>query len=185
MASESSDPIANWPTDRRTLDELFSATYEELRRLAARVRGDDPGATLNPTALVNEAWLKLSASPHLGVASRLHFRRLAARAMRQVLIEAARKRRAEKRGAGAGAVTFDDALGVSAPATEEEMLALDAALDALARVSPRQAAMVESRYFGGLDVAETAELLGVSEATVLRDWRTAKAWLANELRAER
>ncbi len=170
------------PQDRRALDHLFSVTYEELRRLAAAVRSSDASATLTPTALVNEAWLKLADSPGLGAMSRTHFKRVAARAMRQVLIEAARRRNAEKRGGGAVAiVTFDDAL--HAPArSADELLALDAALDALARVSPRQAAMVESRFFGGLGVDETAELLGVSEATVLRDWRAARAWLAHELR---
>jgi RNA polymerase sigma factor (TIGR02999 family) len=182
MAPQSVEPT--WPTDRRALDDLFSATYEELRRLAASVRRDDASATLSPTALVNEAWLKLADSPHLADTPRVHFKRIAARAMRQVLIEAARRRQADKRGGGAGVVTFDDAL-VAAPTTEDELLALDGALDDLARVSPRQAAMVESRFFGGLDVAETAELLGISEATVLRDWRTAKAWLARELRVGR
>ena len=167
--------------DRRTLDELFSVTYEELRRLAASVRRDDPNASLSPTALVNEAWLKLASSPPFMLTSRLHFKRIAARAMRQVLIEAARRRKAQKRGQGAVAVTFDEALQ-SATSGAEELLALDTALEELARLNPRQATMVESRFFGGLDVAETAELLGVSEATILRDWRAAKAWLAKEMR---
>jgi RNA polymerase sigma-70 factor, ECF subfamily len=168
--------------DRRALDHLFSVTYEELRRLAASVRRSDGSATLTPTALVNEAWLKLADSPGLGATSRTHFKRIAARAMRQVLVEAARRRNAGKRGGGDVAlVTFDDA--VHAPAhSADDLLALDAALDALAHVSPRQALMVESRFFGGLGVDETAALLGVSEATVLRDWRAARAWLAHELR---
>ena len=167
--------------DRPTLDHLFSVTYEELRRLAASVRRDDPNASLSPTALVNEAWLKLASSPPFRLTSRLHFKRIAARAMRQVLIEAARRRNARKRGQGFTVVTFDEALQEGASGAEE-ILALDAALEQLARVSPRQATMVESRFFGGLDVAETAELLGVSEATILRDWRAAKAWLAREMR---
>ncbi len=167
--------------DRAALDDLFSQAYEELRRLAAVVRRGDPALTLSPTALVNEAWLKLSASPGLAPTSRLHFRRLAARAMRQVLVEAARRRHAEKRGAGAALVTFDESLG-EATASADEILALHEALDGLARMSPRQAQMVECRFFGGLDVAETAEALGISEATVLRDWRAARAWLAVELR---
>jgi RNA polymerase sigma-70 factor, ECF subfamily len=173
------------PVDRRTLDHLFSITYEELRRLAASVRRSDPSATLTPTALVNEAWLKLAPSAGLAATSRTHFKRIAARAMRQVLIEAARRRNAGKRGGGDVAlVTFDDTL--HAPArSAEELLALDTALDTLARVSPRQALLVESRFFGGLGVDETAELLGVSEATVLRDWRAARAWLAHELREAR
>lgn len=171
--------------DRRALDHLFSVTYEALRRLAASVRRGDPGATLSPTALVNEAWLKLAASPGVAAASPLHFRRIAARAMRQVLVEAARRRGADKRGGpGAVFVTFDDAAAAhaGAAADEHEVLALDAALARLARLSPRQAQLVEGRFFGGLDVAEVAALLGVSEATALRDWRAARAWLAAELR---
>jgi len=172
--------LSTEPTERRALDDLFSAAYEELRRLAASVRRDDPAATLSPTALVNEAWLKLADSPAVARTSPLHFKRIAARAMRQVLVEAARRRNADKRGGGAPAVTFDDAIGVMT--TADDVLGLDAALEALAQVEPRQAMMVESRFFGGLDVGETAQLLGVSEATVLRDWRAAKAWLKRELR---
>jgi len=166
---------------RETLDEMFSVAYEELRRLAASVRRDEPGTTLSPTALVNEAWLKLASSPGVQPASRLHFKRIAARAMRQVLIEAARRRKADKRGGGALAVTFDDGLQESTTC-DDELLALDEALGQLARLEPRQAEMVESRFFGGLDVSETAQLLHVSEATILRDWRAARAWLARELR---
>ena len=166
--------------DRRALHNLFSAAYEELRRLAATVRRNDPAATLSPTALVNEAWLKLADSPAVARTSPLHFKRIAARAMRQVLVESARRRNADKRGGSAAVVTFDDAM--SSVTTADDVLGLDAALEALALIEPRQALMVESRFFGGLDVAETAELLGVSEATVLRDWRAAKAWLSRELR---
>jgi RNA polymerase sigma factor (TIGR02999 family) len=169
------------PGDRRALDHLFSVTYEELRRLAAAVRRSDPGASLTPTTLVNEAWLKLMASPSFVATSPLHFKRIAARAMRQVLIEAARRRHADKRGGHAVFVTFDEALD-AAVSTEEELLALDLALDQLTQLSPRQAQMVECRFFGGLDIAETALLLEVSEATIERDWRAAKAWLALQLR---
>ncbi|HET6149645.1 MAG TPA: ECF-type sigma factor [Polyangia bacterium] len=176
------------PHDRDALDYLFSVTYEELRRLAASVKRGDRNATLSPTALVNEAWLKLERSPELGAASRLHFKRIAARAMRQVLVEAARKRQAHKRGGAGGDqavfVTFDESIPDTV-SCGEELLALDRALDDLARIEPRQAMMVESRFFGGLDVAEAATLLEVSEATLLRDWRAAKAWLAGELRQGR
>ena len=165
---------------RQELDQLFSLTYEELRRLASSVRRGDPSATLSPTVLVNEAWLKLEGSRAIGATSRAHFKRIAARAMRQVLIEAARRRRSQKRGGGMAPVTFDDSMAETS-ARADDLLALDAALDELARIEPRQAMMVESRFFGGLDVAETAELLEVSEATILRDWRAAKAWLAREL----
>lgn len=163
-----------------SLDDLFSATYEELRRLAARVRRNDPSETLSPTALVNEAYLKLADSLHFTPASRLHFKRLAARAMRQVLIEAARRRNAVKRGGGCARITFDERL--DATDWSEDLLALDTALDDLARLHPRQAMMVEYRFFGGLSLAETAEALAVSEATIDRDWRAARAWLGHELR---
>jgi len=169
--------------ERRALDHLFSVTYEELRRLASSVRRGDPSATLSPTALVNETWLKLANSPAVGAASPLHFKRIAARAMRQLLIDAARHRHAHKRG-GEGDVTiitYDESMQPVA-SCGKELLALDAALEELARMEPRQAMMVESRFFGGLDIAETAALLGVSEATILRDWRAAKAWLAQALR---
>lgn len=162
------------------MDQAFSLVYEELRRMASALRRRDPAATLNPTALVNEAWLKLAASPPSGLASPLHFKRIAARAMRQVLIEAARRRHSAKRGAGAALVTFDEELGPH-PSWSGDLLGLDDALQDLARISPRQAQMIEYRFFGGLDVAETGALLDISEATLLRDWRAAKAWLAARL----
>jgi RNA polymerase sigma factor (TIGR02999 family) len=166
---------------RVSLDQLFSVTYEELRRLASSVKRSDPSATLNPTALVNEAWIKLASSPHFATTSQLHFKRIAARAMRQVLIEAARRRNANKRGGPQSlTVTFDETVGQRA-SCERDLLALDAALEELARLEPRQAMMVESRFFGGLDMTEISSLLDVSEATILRDWRAAKAWLAHEL----
>ena len=170
-------------TNRQAIDDLFSVTYEELRRLASSVKRSDPSATLNPTALVNEAWIKLASSPGLETASRLHFKRIAARAMRQLLVEAARRRNADKRCGSEGfqMVTFDESLTPNANGGKE-LIALDMALQELASFEPRQALMVESRFFGGCDVSETAALLGVSEATVLRDWRAAKAWLAQALR---
>jgi RNA polymerase sigma factor (TIGR02999 family) len=169
--------------DRGQLDDLFSVTYEELRRLAATVKGGDPAATLNPTALVHEAWLKLAGSPEFTSTSRLHFKRIAARAMRQLLVESARRRHSQKRGGQGNAlfVTFEEGLGVTA-SDERAVLRLDSALEELERLNPRQAAMVESRFFGGLEAGEIAELLNVSEATILRDWRAAKAWLAHEIR---
>ncbi len=167
--------------ERSVLDDLFSITYEELRRLAFSVRRGDPSATLTPTALVNEAWLKLAKSPAIGTQSKLHFKRIAARAMRQLLVEAARRRNAGKRGGPELTVILDESWH-SRPSRGKDLLALDSALDDLARMNPRQAVMVESRFFAGLDISETAALLNISEATVLRDWRAAKAWLANELR---
>jgi RNA polymerase sigma factor (TIGR02999 family) len=169
--------------ERRALDQLFSLAYEELRRLASSVKRGDPSSTLSATALVNEAWLKLAKQPGIAAASRLHFKRIAARAMRQLLVEAARRRNAHKRG-GDGEVifvSFDDSLD-GAVTPQENMVALDTALTELARLEPRQALIVESRFFGGLEVSEISSLIGVSEATILRDWRAAKAWLGQSLR---
>ena len=171
------------PEERRALDDLFSVTYEELRRLASSVRRDDPSSTLTPTALVNEAWLKLADSPWLGSTSPLHFKRVAARAMRQVLVGAAREKLAEKRGGGEFAVTLDEAAQAS-PVRADELVALDEALTRLANLDERQARVVELRYFAGLTAEETAEALGISTPTVQRDWRAARAWLAVELRRE-
>jgi RNA polymerase sigma factor (TIGR02999 family) len=165
------------------VNALFDLAYAELRRLAASVRASDANATLSATALVNEAWLKLAASPPRGVEGALHFKRIAARAMRQVLVEAARRRHAEKRGGGIAFVTLD-AEAESVAASAGELLALDAALAELVRVSPRQAEMIELRFFGGVGAAETARALGISEATSLRDWRAARAWLAATLRRD-
>jgi RNA polymerase sigma factor (TIGR02999 family) len=168
--------------ERRAFDRVFSAAYEELRRLAGRIRRDFPALTLNPTALVDEAWVKLSTSPGLSATSRIHFKRIAARAMRQILVDMARRRSAGKRGGRAAAlVTLDES--IAAPSTADEVLRLEAALAELARIEPVQALMVEYRFFGGMEVAETAELLGVSEAKVRRDWRAVKAWLAMAMRA--
>jgi len=167
--------------DADELNDLFSMAYEELRRLARAVHRSSPNATLNPTALVNEAYVKLRASNRLRFVSHMHFKRVAARAMRQVLIEAARKKQALKRGGGQALVTFDEQMG-HVEARSAELLHLNDALDTLAARHPRQAALVEYRFFGGFTVAETADLLGVSEATALRDWRAARAWLIVHLR---
>ncbi len=161
--------------DQSDLDYLFSVTYEELRRLASSIRGDS--ATLNPTALVNEAWIKLRRTPRFAAASQLHFKRIAARAMRQVLVDAARRRSAEKR--AGDFVTFDESL--DAATQQHDILGFDSALQELAEIEPRQAVMVESRFFGGLEIQEIAEMLEISEATVARDWRAARAWLAQRV----
>lgn len=182
MASPASSP----PGDgARPIDELFSLAYAELRRLAARIRRDDRRATMTPTALVNEAWVKLACGGKVVPASTLHFKRLAARAMRQVLVEAARRRLASKRGGGdVPLVTFDEGL-MPPDAGARQLLALDDALETLAALNTRHAAVIECRFFAGMDVAETAAALAVSEATVLRDWRAARAFLAVQLRSSR
>lgn len=174
------DDSTSTPDSRKQLDALFSLTYEELRRLASSVKRGDPSSTLSPTALVNEAWLKLARSPRFATTSPLHFKRVAARAMRQLLVEAARRRHASKRGVGSPFVTFDESLH-GAITSSQDLLGLNAALDELARVEPRQASIVENRFFGGFEMTEIAEMLGISEATTLRDWRVAKAWLGHKL----
>ena len=167
-------------SSRGALDHLYSLTYEELLRLASTIRRGDPSQTFNTTALVHEAWIKLAGSPEFASTSVLHFKRIAARAMRQLLVEAARRRHAHKHGGDLIFVTFGDA---PVAQSEAELIAIDDALERLAQLNARQAQMIEARFFGGLAMAETAELLGVSEATLLRDWRAAKAWLASELRS--
>lgn len=167
--------------DRQSLNELFSMAYEELRRLAWRVKRNDQNSTLNPTALVNEAWLKLAGSSSVRAMSMLHFKRIAARAMRQVLVEAARRRGAGKRGNAIILDPLSDTLE-SAGSNLTDILMLDEALSELERLDPRQAAFVEIRFFSGLEIAEAAAELGISEATAIRTWRAARAWLGARLR---
>lgn len=165
---------------RERVDEMFQLAYDELHRLATAMQRDG-SQTLGPTALVNEAWLKLQAYPGFRWDSPLHFRRIAARAMRQVLVEAARQRTAEKRGGPNNQLVTLDPNISAASMTAEAVISLNDVLDELARVSPRQSKLIELRFFAGLEVAEAAEALGVSEATALRDWRASKAWLAHRL----
>lgn len=170
--------------DERALDRVFALTYTELHRLARLVRRATPGApgaTLSSTALVHEAYLKLVPAAEREWRGRAHFFALAARAMRQVLVSAARARLAAKRGGDDEVPVTLDESALSAPPRPERLLALDEALDRLAALNPRQAQIVECRYFAGLTAEETADLLGVSEPTVHRDWRSARAWLAGEL----
>ncbi len=172
---------------RELLDEQFSLVYEELRRLAAGVLRGERGGRITPTTLVHEAWLKLARSPAVAETSALHFRRIAARAMRQVLVEAARRRNASRRGGGEWLVTFDEMLPGTQFATQfafdaREVLALDEALEKLNQISARQAALVEARFYGGFENKELAELFEISETTVSREWRLARAWLSVEVR---
>lgn len=168
-------------SDREALDHVFSLAYEELKYLAAAVRRSHASAPLSPTTMVNEAWLKLSRTPAVAHTSPLHFRRIAACAMRQVLVSEARRRNALKRDQAAALLAgFDDGAS-DRTLWDGQLLVLDTALDELARLNPRQAQMVESRFFGGLEIREIAELLDVSEATLLRDWRAARAFLAARL----
>lgn len=169
--------------DQQALDQVYSLAYEELRALARAVLRSDRGASITPTGLVNEAWIKLSKSPQVANTSPLHFRRIAGRAMRQVLVDAARRKHSQIRGGGQMHITFDESLTSAAPVKQlGDLLELDAALSTLGSISPRQAQLVEARFFGGLSWAESAESLAVSEATVMREWRAARAWLALEMR---
>ncbi len=173
--------------DPDALGRVYDLVYGELRQIAAaRLRREREGHTLQPTALVNEAFLKLAGSPSADVRDRKHFLGIAARAMRQVLVDHARRRGAVKRGEGVRAAPLTDQLfdaGKSGGIDAEELLALDAALDRLDRLDPRLRQVVELRYFAGLNDTETGEVLGVTRRTVQRDWVRARAWLYRELYA--
>ncbi len=166
--------------DAAALSRLLDVVYAELKRIAAaRMRGERPDHTLQPTALVHEAFLRLVGNGSTAFEGRAHFLNAASTVMRRVLVDHARARNAAKRGA-ALRVTLDEALA-AAPMPDVEMLALDQALERLAAAEPRWARVVELRFFGGLEVAEAAEVLGVSVATAKRDWQFARTWLAKEL----
>jgi RNA polymerase sigma factor (TIGR02999 family) len=172
--------------DSAALDALLPVVYAELRRQARRaLRREAAGHTLEPTALVHEAYLKLVDQRPSRWQSRAQFYGVAARCMRQVLVDAARTRRAAKRGGGARMITLDDAGDLATPtageASGEDVLALDAALVRLAALDPDQARLVELRYFAGLTLDDTAATLGISAATVSREWTVARRWLRREL----
>lgn len=167
--------------EREALDALFDLAYDELHRLARAVRRDRSGGSLHTTTLIHETYLKLLPSNGLPANDRAHLKRLVARAMRQVLIDAARRRVALKRGGEEITLTFDEHLQAGTPMRSDEFLELNRALEELAGVDERRAAVVECRFFGGLDVEETALALGISTATVKRDWRVARAWLAQAI----
>jgi len=168
--------------DDEALGRLTPIVYGELRRLAhARMRHASPGHTLQTTALANEAFVRLLDARRVDWQDRAHFFALCARAMRHIMVDAARARGARKRGGGAAFVPFDEQLAVT-PDRDPGVLALDEALTQLSAADPRQGRVVELRYFGGLSVEETAAALGVSPQTVMRDWKLAKLWLLRALR---
>ena len=161
---------------------LIPLVYGELHRLAAHyMRGERRDHTLQPTALVNEAYMRLTAHRDIHWRDRAHFFGFAARLMRQVLMQHARAHQAEKRGGFVRKFSLDEALDFS-PDRSKDLIALDDALKSLEQLSPRQGRVVELRFFGGLTVEETAEVLGTSPRTVKRDWNVARAWLHGELR---
>ncbi len=160
---------------------LVTALYKELRRVAAAcLRRERPNHTLQPTALVHEAYLRLAAQGQPDWNDRTQFLAVASHLMREILIDYARRRNREKRGGGIPLIPLEDA-GELAANGEVDLLALDEALNGLDRIDPQQRRIVELRYFGGLSIEETAQVLSISPATVKRDWRTAKAWLHREL----
>src|SRR5882724_7228785 len=167
--------------DQEALPRLTPLVYAELHRLARRYMGrESPGHTLQTTALVHEAWLKLIDQRRVRWQNRAHFFGVSAQLMRRILVDMARSRNYLKRGGGARQVELAEPLVVSKE-RDADISALDEALDALAAFDPRKARVVELRFFGGLSVEETAEVLKVSTDTVTRDWQAAKAWLYREL----
>jgi len=182
-AGEITELLAQWRTGGAAVgDKLFELVFENLRRIAAnQFRGERPNHTLQPTAVVNEAWMKLvGQQAHFN--DRAHFFAIAAQAMRRILVDHARARLTEKRGGQIPRVPLDDALTISLDAGSDRLLvALDDALMTLKGVDPAQSRLVELRYFAGLTLEETAGTLGVSTATVKREWTMAKAWLRHEM----
>jgi RNA polymerase sigma factor (TIGR02999 family) len=170
--------------DSKAVSQLMPLVYNELRKIAASyIRRERPGQTLQATALVHEAYVRLISEKSHNWQNRTHFLAIAALSMRQILVQRARARKAAKRGGDPARITLDDAL---LPTTSSgpgaiDLVALDLALERLATVSERQAKVVELRYFGGLEIEEIAEVLDISPATVKRDWTVARAWLKREL----
>jgi RNA polymerase sigma factor (TIGR02999 family) len=175
--------LADWAAqDPKALDRLVPLVYDELRRLAHyHMHGEREGHTLQTTALVNEVYLRLAGIKGLQWRDRAHFFAMAGTLMRRVLVDYARQQKRDKRGGGVSVLPLDGHAVASVPRVDIE--ALDEALQRLTRVDPQQCRIVELRFFGGLSIEETAEALGISAATVKRDWTTAKTWLHHELTA--
>lgn len=176
--------LVEWKSgNAAAIDALTPLVYAELRRLAAHYLADERSAeTLQPTALVNEAYIRLISQSQPDWESRAHFFGVAAHVMRQILVDHARKHRSQKRGGGVANVSLEHALGIAANRTSL-VISLDDALNHLAKMDPRQAQVIELRYFGGFSIEETAQALGISVATVGRAQRFAEAWLHRELSA--
>ena len=167
--------------DRAALDQLMAIVYDELRSLANRfLRDERDGHTLQTTALVHEAYLKLAGYSGVEWQNRAHFFAIAASVIRHILVDHARSRQRDKRGGGALRLSLDEA-GAAPQERDPDLVALDDSLLSLTRIDPRQSRIVELRYFGGLSVEETAEVMGISTATVKRDWTVARAFLYHDL----
>lgn len=183
-ASEVTSLLRRWEEgDDHALDELIPIVYERLRRLAHQRLRSEPDASLDTTGLVHEMYLKIAGSPGVHIENRGHFLGLASRVMRHLLVDHARARRAAKRGRGSAPLPLDETAWLTEEAIEP-VLELDRALERLARVDERRSRILEQRYFGGLSLEEVAEALDVSLATVKRELRSARAWLAAELSSE-
>jgi RNA polymerase sigma factor (TIGR02999 family) len=173
--------------DPQAADELLPLVYDELRKLAsAKMAREAGGQTLQATALVHEAWLRLGGDQQPDWQNRAHFFASAAEAMRRILIERARRRRTQRHGGGLERVDVDDpALGIAAPAADDELLAVHESLERLAEHDARKAELVKLRYFAGLTIEQAAEVLGVAVPTAKRDWTYARAWLFKEINQSR
>ena len=170
--------------DAAALDRLVPLVYDELRQVARRhLQREPPGHALQATALVHEVYLRLVDVDRMTVESRTHFLAVSARLMRQILVDHARRERADKRGGGATVISLDEVAAAAAQSSSVDVLALDEALDALSSFDARQCRVVELRFFAGLNIPEAADALGVSTATVEREWAMAKAWLRRRLSA--
>lgn len=182
MPEEITQLLLNWSNgDQSAINRLMPLVYNELRRLAASyLRRERPGHTLEPTALVHEAFLRMVSQKEVTWQSRAQFFGLAATLMRNILVDHARRHRAARRGGNEYTLTLSHADRLS-DQTDVGLLALDDALNDLAAIRPQHARLVELKFFGGLTIAETAEVLGISHATVERDWAFARAWLKREL----
>jgi len=168
--------------DQLAFEKLMPIVYQELRRLAKRYMAQErSGHTLQATALVNEAYMRLSDVNRMHWQNRAHFFAVSAQMMRRILVEYARRRQRQKRGDGAPMVTLDDAVMPMAGKSDADLIALDDALNALSVVNARMSQVVELRFFGGLSVEESAEVLKVSPDTVMRDWKSAKIWLIRHM----
>ena len=167
--------------DRSTVDRLFAAVYQQLRNLAGQFfRREPEGNTLQPTALVHEAYLKLVGQTRVDWQGRAHFLAIAAQAMRQILVDHARRHGAAKRGGNRHRIALDDNLVIESN-RDVDLLALEDALTKLTKLDPRQAQMIELRFFGGLSIAEVAKVMGISKRSVEREWTMVRAWLRREL----
>lgn len=181
-ANQITEQLIAWNNgDQQALSQLIPIVYQELRRMADRfLRHESPGHTLQPTALVHEAWLRLIDQTRVNWQNRAQFFGVAAQMMRRILVDHAKTKHREKRGGDAVKLSLDEVINFSQERAAD-LIALDEALEALSNFDRRKCRVVELRYFGGLSVEETAEVLSVSPDTVMRDWKLAKAWLYQQL----